>query len=165
LKADFVAGNRNRFDEIMNALKANDIKLAHRLVHTLKSNAGLIGKTTLQKTAAEAERMLIGGESRVTESQMSVLQIELDSALDELAPNLTEATSHIRPDVAADLDESVVRKLLDELEPLLESGNPECRKMIDDIRVMPGSDELVRQMEDYDFDAAAVALSEMKKIF
>jgi len=109
--------------------------------------------------------MLKGGENMVTEAQMNVLRIELYSVLDELTLNLTEATSHIQPDVATDLDVNVVRKLLDELEPLLKSGNPECRKMLDDIRVIPGSNELIRQMEDYDFDAAAIALAKMKKCF
>jgi len=161
LEDDFVASNRNRFSEIMNALDANNLTLAHRLVHNLKSNAGLIGKTTLQKTAAEVEKMIKGGKGEVTEAQMSVLRTELYTVLDELSLNMTEATGNLQP--AADLDVSVVRKMLDELEPLLKSGNPECRKMIDDLRAIPGSDTLVRQIEDYDFDAAAAVLSEMKK--
>jgi len=162
LKTDFVTNNQSRFNEIKNALDTNDITLAHRLVHTLKSNAGLIGKTALQKAAVKVEAALKGGENRVTDEQINVLQIELSSALDDLSPYLAEAAGYTQPDTTANFDAVIVRKVLEELEPLLNSGNPECLKMIDDLRGLPGSGELIRQMEDYDFDAAANALLELK---
>jgi len=162
LKTDFVTNNQSRFDEIKNAMDVNDITLAHRLVHTLKSNAGLIGETALQKAAVKVEAALKGGENLVTDEEINVLRRELSSALDGLSPYLTETTGYTQPDTTVNLDAVTVRKLLKELEPLLNSGNPECLKMIDDLRGLPGSGELIRQMEDYDFDAAANTLSELK---
>jgi len=162
LKADFVTNNRDKFNEIMNALDVYDITLAHRLVHTLKSNAGLVGKAALQKAAVTVEAALKGGENRVTEEQINVFRIELCSALDELSPYLNEMASHAQSDTNTDLDAGTVRKLLEELEPLLKSGNSECLKRIDDIRSITGSGELIRQMEDYDFDAATNELAKMK---
>jgi len=161
LKADFLTTNQNRFNEIVHALDSDDITLAHRLVHSLKSNAGLIGKTMLQKTAAETERMLKDGECRVTDAQLNILRIELYAVLDELSRNLNKLPSGPQPDEVRAIDADVMWKLLGELEPLLKSGKPQSRKMIGDIRAIPGSDEVVRRMEDYDFDAAAIALSDL----
>ena len=36
----------------------------------------------------------------------------------------------------------------------LEHINPECVNMLDEIRAMPGTDDLARQIEDYDFETA-----------
>jgi len=165
LRADFVVNNLNRFNEIIQALDVNDITLAHRLAHSLKSNAGLIGKTALQKAAAETEKMLKCGENKVTEAQMSALQAELDSVLYELASDQAQSPVCTQPEEVAYIDTIAAQKLLYELEPLLKSGNPECRKMINDIKAIPGSGDLIQQMEDYDFDAAASALTEMISIF
>ena len=161
LKADFLTTNQNRFNEILHALDSEDITLAHRLAHSLKSNAGLIGKTTLQKTAAETERMLKDGECKVTEAQLNNLRIELYAVLDELSRNLTQVPANEQADEVTSINTSVMWKVLGDLEPLLKSGRPESRKMIDDIKAIPGSDELIRHMEDYDFDAAAIALSDL----
>jgi len=165
LKTDFVAGNRDKFNEIAGALDNNDIALAYRLVHTLKSNAGLIGKTALQNAAASIEAALKGGENRAAERQMDVLCIELRSALDELGPYLNETAVRTGADTIAMLDADTARKLLEELEPMLKSGNPECLKMADDIRSVTGSAELIRQMEDYEFYAAADELAKLKLLF
>ncbi|MCL2497061.1 MAG: ATP-binding protein [Symbiobacteriaceae bacterium] len=162
LKADFVTSNRDKLSEIMSALDTSDIKLAHRLVHTLKSNAGLIGQVVLQKAAATVEVALKGGENRVTPEEMHALGIALGSALEELNPYLNEIKSLAPADTMVDLDANTVRQLLEALEPLLKSGNPESLKMMGDIRSITGSGELLRQMEDYDFDAAGKELAKMK---
>jgi CheY-like chemotaxis protein len=82
----FVKDNRNKFVEITDALRADDIKLAHRLVHTLKSSAAQAGKILLQQAALEAEQRLKDGQNRVTLEQMATLEAELNAALAELAP-------------------------------------------------------------------------------
>ena len=61
-----------------------------------------------------------------------------------------------------EFDAGKARELLAELEPLLKSGNTECLKMIEPLRAVPGSEELVRQMEDFYFGAAANELSVLK---
>jgi len=91
LKTLFIQNNLHKFDEIDRALKADDITLAHRLAHTLKSNAGQIGKTALQQIAAEIERQLKGGENTVTPEQLQILQTELAAVLQELAPLLANS--------------------------------------------------------------------------
>jgi hypothetical protein len=46
---------------------------------------------------------------------------------------------------------------------MLENINPECLGLLDDLRAVPGTEELVLRIENYDFDAAASALAELKK--
>jgi len=63
----------------------------------------------------------------------------------------------------ANLDEEACRELFDKLETLLKMGNPECCSFINTLRRVPGSDTLIRQMEDYDFEVAATSLAELRK--
>jgi CheY-like chemotaxis protein len=79
----FLNDNQRRFIEIAGALNAGDIKLAHRLAHTLKSNAGQLGKSYLQKAAADVEEQLKGGQNLVSPQQLAALETELNAALAE----------------------------------------------------------------------------------
>jgi len=156
----FARNNKDRFDEIAGALKAENVDLAHRLAHGLKSNAGQIGKTALQQAAADVEASLKEGRNLVTEKQLNTLRTELDAVLAELAPLLDESGN--KPEVAA-LEPEKVRDLIERLAPLLESGNPECLDFVDDLNAVPGSVTLVQQIRDFDFESAAVTLAELKK--
>jgi len=82
----FVKCNSKKFNEIKEALEADDVKLAHRLVHSLKSNAAQIGRTSLQKAAADIEARLKGGKNLADPQQLALLKTELDAVLEELAP-------------------------------------------------------------------------------
>ena len=163
LKIDFVESNLNRFAEIKSAADVGEIKLAHRLAHSLKSTAGLIGRTALQEAAADVEAAFKSGENRATEDQMNILKSKLSEALDELNPYLIEQMTHVQPDDSnVEFDAKKTNDLLDELEPLLKSRDAECLKMIDRLVVIPGSGELIRQIEDYNFRAAAQELPALR---
>ncbi|MDR1838232.1 MAG: response regulator [Treponema sp.] len=90
IRKTFVETNQNIFDEILKALDMDDIKLAHRLAHSLKSNAGQIGIMSLQKAAADVEYQLKDGENLVTKEQMSLLETELNAVLAELKSKLDD---------------------------------------------------------------------------
>jgi signal transduction histidine kinase/DNA-binding response OmpR family regulator len=156
----FVHNNQDRFDEIAGALEADDIDLAHRLAHGLKSNAGQIGKTRLQRAAANVEASLKDGRNLATEELLSTLKTELDAVLTELSPLLDEGGN--RGETAA-LEPIEIRALIEKLEPLLESGNPECLDFVDELHAVSGSGTLIRQIKDFDFESAVVTLSELKK--
>jgi len=164
LITNFVKDNRTRFGEITEAISAGDIKLAHRLAHTLKSNAGQLGKTILQQAAANVEYQLKDGENLVTPQHMTILETELSVTLAEFEQMLDESQS--QPETAAQaesLDAQSALELIIKLEPMLEMGNPECREHIDILRRIPGSEGLIRQIEDLDFEPAIVTLAELKK--
>jgi CheY-like chemotaxis protein len=159
LMVSFVKDNKERYSEIANALGSGDTKLAHRLVHTLKSNAALLGKTKLQKASEEAEHLLADGKSQVAQELLDTLKTELAAVLDELAPLLKEAAPP--PAQAEQLDAGEAQAVLEELKPLLERGSPDCLKYIDKLRGIPGTEILIRQIEDLDFAEAAETLGEM----
>jgi CheY-like chemotaxis protein/HPt (histidine-containing phosphotransfer) domain-containing protein len=159
---NFVKDNQNKFDEIANAIKTNDIKLAYRLAHTLKGNAGQIGKPSLQSAAANVELALKDGNNQVTMEQLKILEAELNTALDELAPLLNESIDQAQA-VFAVLDSAQIQELIEKLEPLLKSGNPDSLSLVDRLRSMPGNDLLIQQIEDFDFESALFTFTELKE--
>jgi PAS domain S-box-containing protein len=164
LRLLFVKDNQNqkKYEEIANALKTGDIKLAHRLAHTLKSNAGQLGKIQLRQAAANVEEQLKEGKNLVTPQQMAVLERELDAALAEFASTLHES-SRAAGVKSEPLDAEAARELTAELEPMLKMGNPECRQFIDSLRKIPESEKLIQQIENYDFEQAILMLAELKR--
>jgi len=82
LARNFAESNTNRYIDIINAINAGDITLAHRLAHNLKSNAGQLRRSSLQKVAGEIESNLENGENRVTPQQLQSLKKELKAAID-----------------------------------------------------------------------------------
>jgi len=82
----FVSNNKNIFNEIEDAINTGDIKLAHRLVHSLNGNAGHLGKTLLQQAAKNVEAQLKDGKNMITSERMAELKKELNAAIAEFTP-------------------------------------------------------------------------------
>jgi PAS domain S-box-containing protein len=162
LKKSFIKNSQAKLEEIKKALEDGDIKLAHRLVHTLKGNAGQIGKTALKQAAADVEYQLKDGENLVTVGQMALFEKELGAALSELAADFAPSG---KPDKAQGetLDADAKRKLFDELELMLKMGNPESRKYSDSLRQISGSETLIQQIEDFEFESALSSLHDLMK--
>jgi CheY-like chemotaxis protein len=91
LQTLFVKNNLHKFEEIADALRVGDITLAHRLAHTLKGNAGQIGKPALQQAAADVERQLKAGKNLTTPEQLQILETEMAAVLRELTPLLANS--------------------------------------------------------------------------
>ena len=53
--------------------------------------------------------------------------------------------------------------LFSKLQPLLGSNNTDCLDLLDELRAVPGSEELVKQMDEFDFKSAAITLVNLKK--
>ena len=90
LKKYFIKSNSNCYDEMQRALDQGDIKTAHRIVHSLKSNAGQIKKMHLQTIAADLEFQLMGETNTITPPQMAEFKAELDAVLTELKAQFAE---------------------------------------------------------------------------
>ncbi|MCL2706302.1 MAG: ATP-binding protein [Spirochaetaceae bacterium] len=158
---NFVKDNRRRYYEIEEAINKGDNKLAHRLAHTLKGNAGQLGKTLLQQAAADVDNQLKEGKNLVTPEQLAKLNMELNAVLAEFEPLVKELSEH-KEVIDKFLDAQSSRELLEKLEPMLEMGNPECRDLIDNLRQISGSEKLIQQMDDLDFEHALVTLAELR---
>ena len=155
----FVAHNKDKFSEIESAVDSGDIKLAHRLVHTLKSNAGQLNKPNLQQIATEVEKCLKSGENQTIPEQMEALKTELNATIKELEPMVLTSGSAKDPDEQPNTVAS--RSLLRKLKPLLKDSDFDCLSYVDKLRSVNGSEELIRQIESLDFQLAVKALDEL----
>ena len=90
LQTYFVNNYQNLYFRITRAISDGDVTLAHRLVHTLKGNAGQINESSLKDAAADVESYLKDGKNSVPEEKMKHLENELSDVLDKLKPLLCE---------------------------------------------------------------------------
>jgi len=158
LRTYFVSSNQATYDEILNALSDDDIKLAHRIAHTLKSNAGQIGEKALQKAAAEVEFLLVEGKPQVSDIHATALKDELDAVLEKLESYLTDDDVH---EILT--DETKIREIIDKIEPILMQQSTECMSMMDEIKSLPGAQELAKYVDDFEFKKAIAELSLIKE--
>jgi len=159
----FVKNNQNKYEEIIKTLEEGDIKHAHRLTHTLKSNAGQIGRPSLQKAATEIEQHLKNGKNEVTSRQLALLKTELEETLSQLEAQFASQQNTPQIKSHSPLDNKSALELLEKLEPLLKSGNSECLDFIDSLHRIPKSEELIQQMESFEFELASSTFDNLKE--
>jgi len=170
LQSIFLKGNRQKYEEITKALEANDIKTAQILAHSLKANAGQLGKTVLQQAASDVEAGITDGKNMIGTKQLAALKPALDAVIAEFSLPVDD-NSRPAEEVGAEsgerLDSEAALKLIEELEPLLKKGRSECRDYIKNLRRISGNEnliqQLIQQIEDFDFGQALVTLGELKK--
>ena len=160
LRLYFVKNNRDTFEKIKEAIDTGDIKLAHRLTHTLKSNAGQIGENSLREIAAKAEGQLLDEKNRLDEGIKEILELELRSTLEKLAPLLIEDEEKSIDEIT---DTSKIIEILDDLESMLTKRKPDCLNLVDDLRAIPGAETLVGHVEELEFKQAIEELMRLKK--
>ena len=176
LQINFLKNNQNVHKDITEAVAAGDTKLAHRLAHSLKGNAGLIGKTGLRNAAAEVELLLKDGIASIWENKMSLLKTELISVLDELKllhdKSLYDESSYDEDSMQGKsqnfsqmpaLAREQTLALLKKLEPLLKNDNTDSVDLLDELRIVPGAKTLVDQIDNFDFKSASRTLVELRK--
>jgi CheY-like chemotaxis protein len=174
----FYNENKNIYEEITGAARDGDIKTANRLAHNLKGNAGNLGKAGLQHAAQNVENLLADGTDRLTENDLAIFKNELDAVLSEFAPQPGALSAAASPasafpsaadgpsgSPAADpvIDPKRKRILINKLELMLDSGNPECLELAGELRGLPGSGGMIEQMENFNFDEALETLGELKR--
>jgi len=158
----FLRNNKDIYRNLTNALDLKEFKLAHRLVHTLKSNAAQLDKALLAQAAEEIEECLHNRSNQLTTQQMDKLKSELDVVIAEFE-QVTSNTKDQKSDetkTLADVNDAL--NLIDELESLLKDNNTDCVEYIDKLDILPGSDMLIQQIEEFDFPAALETLTEIK---
>ena len=158
IRIQFVKSNKDKYGEITEAIASNDIKLAHRLAHTLKGNAGQLEKNKLQNIAAEIEALL--REEKIPSAEkMNILKTEIDLVLEEFYPLCKEPPVQAKSEKLSD---EQTRELFGKLETMLADFNSNCTNFLDEIRAVPGAEELANQIENYDFESAAQTLANLK---
>ena len=160
LRLNFFKNNQMVHSKIMEAVAAGDTKLAHRLAHSLKGDAGLIGKTGLRNVAAEVEALLKDGLASVWENKMAMLKAELTPVIDEIRPLQNETEIREKPNA---LNREQTLALFAKLKPLLESDNTDCMDLLKDLRAVPEAQELSQKIENFDFKTASEILGELRR--
>ena len=158
LRADFARSHKSTFGSICQALDAGDMETAHRLAHTLKGLAGLIKEDGLMRAAQDVEESLRVRHAP-TPGLLPALGRELSLVLEKInishsAPTLNDNT----PDKA----EAIA--LLDKLEPLLKTRNADAQHLLDQLRTIPDSGIMVRQIEEFEFTTALKSLSTLRNM-
>ncbi|MCL2800329.1 MAG: ATP-binding protein [Treponema sp.] len=153
----FIKSNQNTYKNINEALESGDIKLAHRLAHTLKGVAGLIGRNSLAEAAKFVEQSLALGKVDQLNDQMNSLERELNNALTELAPFADNYT------LSNLLSNKEILELLDKLDTLLEADNYESVNFVKNLRNIAEMEKLSEQVENMKFKQAREILASIKQ--
>ena len=165
LKINFVKNNQTKYDEIIRNMNESDIKSAHRIAHTLKSNAGQIGEKRLQEAAKAVEFMLAEGKNppdETDEKKLNDLKTELSDLLVKLEPYLLE-NENGSENIKKITDIKKMREIIEKLEPMLQNNNSECLNLLGEIRAVPKSEKLAAQIENFNFKQAIAEAALLKK--
>jgi len=155
LIVNFAKNNTDVIEKIKEAIDSGDIKLAHRIAHTLKGNAGQLGKTVLQKAAGDVEDLLVDNKNLVAPESIAILENELKAVLLEFAPAVLEAQELEENKKAHEhLNETAAHELLEKLKPLLNEGDTDSLSFADDLRGVTGSGKLIELIENFEFQDA-----------
>ncbi|MDR2598716.1 MAG: response regulator [Oscillospiraceae bacterium] len=155
----FVRNNQTTYDDIVKAIKAEDYKKAHILVHSLKSNAGYIKEARLQRTAAVAEAYLISNPPKPIDKFLITIKEELDKIYEKYGKLLEDEPD----DDIESVNETEAKEILDELEELLKNRDTRCLKYIKTLKGIPDTKVLIAQIEAYNFRGALLALERIKE--
>jgi HPt (histidine-containing phosphotransfer) domain-containing protein len=156
LRADFVRSHKHTAEAMRQAISGADYHTARHLAHNVKGLAGLIHEASLTMTAGEMEAHFTKGENPpqhlcdTFDEQISrVLAAISDVALPTVLPG------DILPPQGA-------IEILNKLQPLLESQNVAATEYLDDLRRIPGGDELYTLIEEFDFTGGVELLKTLR---
>ena len=153
----FLKDGSNKGKLIREAVESKNFILAHRLAHTLKGNAAQINAKSVQIAAYNIEKKLASGDKTVPEEMLVTLETGLNYVLREMENELIpEPERKQKSDVNA-------HELFDAIGNLLLDRDSACLKHVDALHSIPGSEELIEQMENFDFKLAYKTLSELRK--
>jgi HPt (histidine-containing phosphotransfer) domain-containing protein len=148
----FVKDNRDTYRKITDALDADDDKTAHRIAHTLKSNAAYLKKTNLSEAAASLEASLSKKPPRHTDGQLLEIETELNKALAEFSKVLEETEA--REPESVQLSAEELAGLFAELKPLLEKSDFGATEYAERLKGVEGLEKLAELIDEYDFHGA-----------
>ncbi|MCL2265155.1 MAG: ATP-binding protein [Treponema sp.] len=159
----FVKSNQNVISDIKKALQENDLKLAHRLAHTLKGVAGIVGMTSLVESAQIAEHSFSEGKLDKIEDQIKEIENELNIAFEKLIPIINDYKKLTRMEKPTEfLDKENSLKLLETLESLLKSDSFDSLNLVKELNKIKGAEELASQVENMKFKQARETLAEIR---
>ena len=175
LLRSFLREYREAVSRITTAFDNNDSPLALRIAHTLKSTAAQIGAGELSKAAAAMEKT-ISETNKYNEDEMKNFDTALKAVLAEMddievlnpaAGKPVTENSVAEDSDAKNFDMEKAADFINELLPLLETGNTKCMEYTGQIReilspVFSEANAIAIEIEDFHFSKAAQLLADIK---
>ncbi len=170
LLAEFYERHHGDLKLMQHYLHEGDTTSARRLAHTLQGVAGNVGGKALQRQAHELENAIInkqaGSDVRLSDAFCAAFG-ELFASLATLAGDLPSVQQKTATQ-PVELSQGELKQLLEKLSIMLEEGNPDAAGILNTIKAglnNIGLDEqlttLQAQIENYDFDEAALTLKQL----
>lgn len=152
------------YAEITGALGVGDFVRAHRIAHTLKSTAGLLGAGRLGEAAAAVEKALSEKTSAPPPELLQKLEAEFHDLRIALEPKESKDREAHTPEGKERIeDREKIAALIAALTPLLQSGNTGSLDLLGEIREVLYDTEkgkrLAKQIENFDFGSALETLA------
>ncbi|MDR1397591.1 MAG: response regulator [Desulfarculales bacterium] len=169
LLGDFLKNNRGFYRELGEALDAGNATGARRMVHTLKNVSGLIGAGRLRLAASALEKSLAEGRADCGREQMRALETALNEVLEELSPlGKKEEGGNGEGEEGGELVLEKALALAVRLEPMLRMADAASLDLLEEIKEVfaplgESGKKLIRQIDDYEFEAAWQTLGEIQK--
>jgi HPt (histidine-containing phosphotransfer) domain-containing protein len=158
-RRDFAKGQKYTMFDLRAEIAATHLATAHRLAHTLKSLAGLIGEDILRDIAVHVEQQL-RIKKIPTDADLETLEGELNRVLFEIAESgILDEDSFNAPPA---LEEQTL--LFNKLHNLLSENDAACIEYIDEIALIPETKVLIRQIENFAFRDALTTLTVLRDI-
>lgn len=165
-KISFLKNNRNTYSKFEEALEKGDLDLAYRLIHSIKGNAGQAKMKSLAKISAEIEVLLKSKQTPIPKEKMQEFKNKLERAIAELEPLLCEEPQSLASEIQKEahmLDAKQVIQIFTKLRTMLEENDSECLELLYDLKRIQGTEELVTQIEQYDFSHALKTLESLDR--
>ena len=160
LRIDFAKSQRNAYANLMQALNANDTQTAHRVAHSAKGLAGIIHEKYLADIAGQIEDKLAVQE-RPSKELLNALESELNKITGSIEV-AAEPNEQPQPNQQNHADSA---ELFATLEELLKTRNIESLQHLEQLKKIPETAIIVRQIEDYEFEGALANLKRLHEIF
>ena len=156
----FLSDNANIYERIKESIENDDFETAHRLAHDLKSNSDYIKQPKLRNIAKALEKNL--KEYVYNEFLMNALETELKVVIENIKSKIVSTVS-IETNEIHVLNNSEKKELIKELEELLSTNNTGAMAYIPKLNSFEGSEELIKEIEDFHFEKALKILYKIKE--
>ena len=158
LRSKFMRDQKNTSQQLQIALSQNDVETALRLAHNLKSLAGLIKEDSLMVAAEKVEKEFRNNEIPIRD--IRTLEDELANVLERLS-ELVQNGDYSNGTV---FSKEELLRLFDELQSMLIESDPTAQDYVEKLNKIPEARILAYQIEEFDFENAAVSLDYLRKI-
>lgn len=153
LRQDFARKQRNVYTEITMALGNGETEAAQWHLDTVKSMAGMIGEPILTKVASDVSVAIANGE--IPAQLLEMLNQELTTVLAGIPEDSDRnQTNPLTP--------SEIKTLFDTVQELLETDSAECTFLIEKLQLITDTEELIKNIENFDFPAALLSLEALR---